>query len=71
MADAAAAFEAIVLAHPADSATRPSTTSASRREVTLREAMAAAADRDRIASEYASGYAIVFDVRVAAADRRA
>ena len=29
--------------------------------ITLREAMAAAADRDSIASEYASGYSIVFE----------
>ena len=60
--DAAAAFAGDRRRRsPAGSATRSSTTSESRPRITLREAMAAAADRDSIASEYASGYAIVFE----------
>jgi triphosphoribosyl-dephospho-CoA synthase len=59
--DAATAFAAIVRARPGglgDAAEHDVRAPAS---VSLREAMAAAAHRDSIASEYATGYAIVFD----------
>jgi triphosphoribosyl-dephospho-CoA synthase len=61
VADAAAAFDAIVAAQPGGlgDATEHDVREPAR--ITLREAMAAAADRDSIASEYASGYAIVFE----------
>ena len=58
--DAGAAFEAIVLAHPGGLGAVPEHDVRGPAQVTLREAMAAAANRDLIASEYASGYAIVF-----------
>jgi triphosphoribosyl-dephospho-CoA synthase len=61
VADATAAFAAIVQARPGglgDAAQHDVRGAAS---VSLREAMAAAAHRDSIASEYATGYAIVFD----------
>jgi triphosphoribosyl-dephospho-CoA synthase len=58
--DAAAAFEAIVLARPGGLGDVPEHDVRAPARVTLRDAMAAAADRDSIASEYASGYAIVF-----------
>jgi triphosphoribosyl-dephospho-CoA synthase len=61
VADAAAAFEAIVAAHPGGLGDAPEHDVREPARITLREAMAAAADRDSIASEYASGYAIVFD----------
>ena len=41
---------------------RRSTTSMRRRETTLLEAMRAAADRDRIAWQYANGFADIFDL---------
>jgi triphosphoribosyl-dephospho-CoA synthase len=59
--DATAAFAAIVRAAPGglgDAAEHDVRTPA---RVSLREAMSAAAHRDSIASEYASGYAIVFE----------
>jgi triphosphoribosyl-dephospho-CoA synthase len=59
--DAAAAFEAIVLARPGGLGDAPDHDVREPARVTLREAMAAAAGRDLIASEYATGYAIVFD----------
>jgi triphosphoribosyl-dephospho-CoA synthase len=59
--DAAAAFAAIVQAHPGGLGEAPEHDVRSPARVTLREAMAAAAHRDSIASEYATGYAIVFD----------
>lgn len=58
--DAAAAFEAIVLAAPGGLGDAAEHDVRGPARVTLRDAMAAAADRDLIASEYASGYAIVF-----------
>jgi triphosphoribosyl-dephospho-CoA synthase len=59
--DAASAFAAIVRASPGGlgDATEHDVRAPAR--VTLREAMASAAHRDSIASEYATGYAIVFE----------
>ena len=59
--DAATAFAAIVRASPGGlgDATEHDVRAPAR--VTLREAMASAAHRDSIASEYATGYAIVFE----------
>ena len=59
--DAAAAFAAIVEAQPGGLGDAPEHDVRAPARVTLREAMAAAAHRDSIASEYATGYAIVFD----------
>jgi triphosphoribosyl-dephospho-CoA synthase len=59
--DAAAAFAAIARANPGGLGDAPEHDVKAPARVSLREAMAAAADRDSIASEYATGYAIVFD----------
>lgn len=59
--DAHAAFAAIVQARPGGLGDAPEHDVRGAARVSLREAMAAAAHRDSIASEYASGYAIVFD----------
>ncbi|MGH2885887.1 MAG: triphosphoribosyl-dephospho-CoA synthase [Solirubrobacteraceae bacterium] len=59
--DAAAAFAAIVRARPGGLGEAPEHDVRAPASVGLREAMAAAAHRDSIASEYATGYAIVFD----------
>lgn len=59
--DAAAAFAAIARAGPGGLGDAPEHDVRAPARVTLREAMAAAAYRDSIASEYATGYAIVFD----------
>lgn len=59
--DATAAFAAIVRADPGGLGDAPEHDVRAPARVSLREAMAAAADRDSIASEYATGYAIVFD----------
>jgi triphosphoribosyl-dephospho-CoA synthase len=59
--DAAAAFAAIVAAHPGGLGDAPEHDVRAPARVTLREAMAAAAHRDSIASEYATGYTVVFD----------
>ncbi len=59
--DAAAAFAAIVQARPGGLGDASEHDVRGPASVSLREAMAAAAHRDSIASEYASGYAIVFD----------
>ncbi|MFZ0092184.1 MAG: triphosphoribosyl-dephospho-CoA synthase [Solirubrobacteraceae bacterium] len=64
VADAAAAFPAIVRAHPGGLGEVPEHDVRTPPMVSLREAMAAAAHRDSIASEYATGYAIVFDTGV-------
>jgi triphosphoribosyl-dephospho-CoA synthase len=61
VADAAAAFAAIARANPGGLGEVPEHDVRAPAHVSLREAMAAAAHRDSIASEYASGYAIVFD----------
>jgi triphosphoribosyl-dephospho-CoA synthase len=59
--DAAAAFGAIASAAPGGLGEAPEHDVRAPARVSLREAMAAAAHRDSIASEYATGYAIVFD----------
>jgi len=59
--DADAAFAAIVEAHPGGLGEAPEHDVRAPASISLREAMAAAADRDSIAAEYATGYAIVFD----------
>ncbi len=61
VADAAAAFAAIARANPGGLGEAPEHDVRAPARVSLREAMAAAAHRDSIASEYASGYTIVFD----------
>jgi triphosphoribosyl-dephospho-CoA synthase len=59
--DAAAAFTAIARANPGGLGDAPEHDVKAPARVSLREAMAAAADHDSVASEYATGYAIVFD----------
>jgi triphosphoribosyl-dephospho-CoA synthase len=59
--DAAAAFAAIARARPGGLGDAPEHDVRAPARVSLREAMAAAAHRDSIASEYATGYPIVFD----------
>ncbi len=59
--DAAAAFAAINQAAPGGLGEAPEHDVRAPARVSLREAMAAAAHRDSIASEYATGYSIVFD----------
>lgn len=61
IADADAAFTAIVSAQPGGLGDAPEHDVREPARITLREAMAAAADRDSVASEYASGYSIVFE----------
>ena len=59
--DAAAAFAAIARADPGGLGEAAEHDVRAPARVSLREAMAAAAHRDSIASEYTTGYAIVFD----------
>jgi triphosphoribosyl-dephospho-CoA synthase len=59
--DAAAAFAAIVQARPGGLGDAPQHDVRAPASVSLRDAMTAAAHRDSIASEYQTGYAIVFD----------
>jgi triphosphoribosyl-dephospho-CoA synthase len=59
--DAVAAFQAIVSAQPGGLGDAVEHDVRDPPRVTLREAMAVAAGRDSIASEYVSGYAIVFE----------
>jgi triphosphoribosyl-dephospho-CoA synthase len=59
--DAAAAFAAIAHARPGGLGEAPDHDVRAPARVSLREAMAAAAHRDSVAAEYATGYAIVFD----------
>jgi triphosphoribosyl-dephospho-CoA synthase len=59
--DAAAAFEAIVAAQPGGLGDAAEHDVREPARITLREAMAVAAGRDSIASEYVSGYSIVFE----------
>jgi triphosphoribosyl-dephospho-CoA synthase len=61
VADATAAFAAIVAAQPGGLGDAAEHDVHEPAQITLLEAMIAAADRDSIASEYASGYAIVFE----------
>jgi triphosphoribosyl-dephospho-CoA synthase len=66
--DAAAAFAAIARANPGGLGDAAEHDVRGPARVSLREAMAAAAHRDSIASEYATGYAIVFDLGLALLD---
>ena len=59
--DAADTFAAIALAHPGGLGDATEHDIRDPARVTLREAMAAAAHRDSVASEYATGYEIVFE----------
>jgi triphosphoribosyl-dephospho-CoA synthase len=59
--DATEAFAAIASANPGGLGDAPQHDVRAPARVSLREAMAAAAHRDSIASEYATGYSIVFD----------
>jgi triphosphoribosyl-dephospho-CoA synthase len=59
--DAAAAFAAIAAARPGGLGEAPEHDVRAPARVSLRTAMAAAAHRDSIASEYATGFTIVFD----------
>jgi triphosphoribosyl-dephospho-CoA synthase len=61
VADAAAAFQAIVSAQPGGLGDAAEHDVREPARITLREAMAAAASRDSVASEYATGYSIVFE----------
>jgi triphosphoribosyl-dephospho-CoA synthase len=61
VSDAVAAFAAIASAQPGGLGEVPEHDVRAPAQASLREAMAAAADRDSIASEYATGYAIVFE----------
>lgn len=65
--DAEAAFAAIRLASPGGLGQAPKHDVAGPATVDLREAMAAARSRDRIAAQYADGYRDVFDIGVACA----
>jgi triphosphoribosyl-dephospho-CoA synthase len=67
--DASAAFAAIARAEPGGLGEAPEHDVRSPARVSLRDAMAAAADRDSIASEYATGYAIVFETGLRLLDR--
>jgi triphosphoribosyl-dephospho-CoA synthase len=64
VSDAAAVFEAIVLASPAGLGDAPEHDVREPPSVTLLEAMASAAHRDRIAWNYANGFADVFEIGV-------
>jgi triphosphoribosyl-dephospho-CoA synthase len=64
--DATAAFAAIARAKPGGLGEAPEHDVRAPAQVSLREAMEAAAHRDSVASEYASGYAIVFDTALPA-----
>ena len=65
--DAAQVFEAIRIASPAGLGRAAKHDVHGAATVTLLEAMAAASDRDRIAAQYANGYADLFDIGVARA----
>jgi triphosphoribosyl-dephospho-CoA synthase len=67
--DAAAAYEAIRIASPAGLGQAAAQDVAAAPTVTLRAAMALAADRDRIARQYVRGYEDVFSLGVAGIDR--
>lgn len=66
VADARAAYRAIARANPGGLGRAPKEDVHDEPTVTLRAAMALAADRDRIARLYRDGYADLFDVGVAA-----
>ena len=65
VADAEQAFAAIRLAQPGGLGTAPENDVCQPARVTLAVAMAAAAGRDRIAQQYANGFADVFEIGVA------
>ena len=67
--DARAAYRAIALAQPAGLGAAPAQDVADAPTVGLRAAMALAADRDRIAFQYAHGYADVFGIGLLALHR--
>ena len=69
--DAAAAYEAIRLAAPAGLGRVEEQDVAEAPSITLGAAMALAAPRDRIARQYAEGFADVFDIGVARSERSA
>lgn len=71
IADAAAAFRAIAAAHPGGLGQAESQDVHAPPTVTLRAAMRLAAPRDRIAGQYASGLADLFDTGLAALPRGA
>ncbi|MEY8879761.1 MAG: triphosphoribosyl-dephospho-CoA synthase, partial [Leptothrix sp. (in: b-proteobacteria)] len=64
--DAAAAFRAIVMASPGGLGAAPDQDVRDAPSTTLREAMALAADRDRIARQYRDGAAELFELGLAA-----
>jgi triphosphoribosyl-dephospho-CoA synthase len=66
--DAAAALAAIALASPGGLGEVSEHDVRAPARLSLREAMGAAADRDSVASEYATGYAIVFDTGLPSLD---
>jgi triphosphoribosyl-dephospho-CoA synthase len=66
VSDASAAFAAIAAARPGGLGDAPEHDVRIPPTVSLLEAMAAAAQRDSVASEYATGYAIVFDTALPA-----
>jgi triphosphoribosyl-dephospho-CoA synthase len=70
-ADAQAAFEAIVLANPAGLGASERHDVRAPASITLLEAMQEAADRDRIAWQYASGYTDVFGIGLEALEAAA
>lgn len=70
-ADAEAAFAAIVIANPAGLGAAPRHDVRQGAETTLLEAMKEAAERDRIACQYATGYADVFGVGLEALEAAA
>jgi triphosphoribosyl-dephospho-CoA synthase len=62
IADAACAYRAIALARPGGLGSAPKQDVAHPPTINLREAMALAADRDRIAWQYANGHGDLFDL---------
>ncbi len=69
--DAAQGFRAIALANPGGLGDAPGQDVRGPAQVTLLEAMRLAAGRDRIAYQYASGYADIFDVGIPVARQAA
>jgi triphosphoribosyl-dephospho-CoA synthase len=69
VADARAVYSAIRQAHPGGLGTSPAQDVSDEPTVTLRHAMALAADRDAIARQYVSDYADVFDLGLPAIRR--
>jgi triphosphoribosyl-dephospho-CoA synthase len=67
--DARLAYSAIRLAHPAGLGRVPEADIAEEPSVTLLEAMTLAQDRDSIASEYATGFAITYEISLPALEK--